>query len=112
MLLHILNGTHLQNQPSRKKPCNWQNVHYVPSCYCHGLPIELKVLQSIDQEARKELTPLKLRKKATKFAKKTIDAQRKSFRRYKIWTQWDNPYLTLTPKYEATQIEVFGKMFL
>ena len=47
-------------------------VHYVPSWDCHGLPIELKVLQSIDREARKELTPLKLRKKAAQFAKKTM----------------------------------------
>ena len=64
--------------------------------------LELKVLQSIDQEARKELTPLKLRKKAAQFAKETIDAQRKSFRRYRIWGEWDNPYLTLALEYEAT----------
>ena len=67
--------------------------------------LELKVLQSIDQEARKELTPLKLRKKAAQFAKKIVDAQMKSFRRYRIWREWENPYLTLAPKYEAAQIE-------
>ena len=58
-------------------------------------------MQSIDQEARKELTPLKLRKKAAQFSEKIVDAQRKSFRRYKIWGEWDNPYLTLAPEYEA-----------
>ena len=47
-------------------------VHYVPGWDCHGLPIELKVLQSIDQEAKKELTPSKLRKKATQFEKKIV----------------------------------------
>ena len=83
-------------------------MHYVPSWDCHGLPIELKVLQSIDEEARKELTPLKLRNKDAQFSKKTIDPLRKSFRRYKIWGEWDNPYLTLAPEYEAAQIEVFG----
>ena len=77
-------------------------VHYVHSWDCHGLPIELKVLQSIGQEARKELTPLKLRKKAAQFAKKTIDAQRKSFRIYKIWVEWHNPYLTLALEYKVT----------
>ena len=74
----------------------------MPSWDFHGLPIELKVLRSIDQEARKELTPLKLRNKATQFTMKTIDSQRKSFRRYEIWGEWDNPYLTLAPEYEAT----------
>lgn len=47
-------------------------VHYITSWDFHGLPIELKFLQSIDQEAKKEPTPLKLRKKATQFAKKTV----------------------------------------
>ena len=56
----------------------------MPGWDCHGLPIELKVLLSIDQEARKELTPLKLRKKVAQFAKKTVDTKRKSFKRYGI----------------------------
>ena len=47
-------------------------VHYVPSWDCYGFPIKLKVLQSIDQEAKKELTPLKLRKKVAQFSKKTM----------------------------------------
>ena len=77
----------------------------MPGYYCHGLPIELKVLQPIDKEAKKELTPLKVRKKPAQFSKKTIDAKRKSFRRYEIWGEWDNPYLKLAPKYEAAKIE-------
>ena len=38
-------------------------------------------------------------------------AKRKSFRRYRIWGEWANPYLTLALEYEAAQIEVFGKCF-
>ncbi|CAA0817494.1 tRNA synthetase class I (I- L- M and V) family protein [Striga hermonthica] len=87
-------------------------VHYVPGWDCHGLPIELKVLQSLDQDARKELTPLKLRAKAAKFAKSTVKNQMAAFKRYGIWGDWDQPYLTLDPEYEAAQIEVFGKMAL
>ncbi|XP_073143957.1 isoleucine--tRNA ligase, chloroplastic/mitochondrial isoform X1 [Henckelia pumila] len=87
-------------------------VHYVPGWDCHGLPIELKVLQSLDQDSRKELTPLKLRAKAAKFAKSTVKTQMASFKRYGIWADWDNPYLTLDPEYEAAQIEVFGQMML
>ena len=47
-------------------------VDYVPGWDCHGLPIELKILQPIDQEAKEELTQLKLRKKVSQFSKKTV----------------------------------------
>lgn len=87
-------------------------VHYIPGWDCHGLPIELKVLQSMDQELRKELTPIKLRAKAAKFAKETVKTQMASFKRYGVWASWEKPYLTLDPDYEAAQIEVFGQMAL
>lgn len=89
-----------------------RKVRYVPGWDCHGLPIELKVLQNLDADARKDLTPIKLRKKAAKFALKTVDQQREGFKRYGVWGDWDHPYLTLKPEYEAAQIEVFGKMVL
>ena len=89
-----------------------KRVRYVPGWDCHGLPIELKVLQSIDADARKALTPIKLRKKARAFALKTVDKQRDAFRRYGVWGDWEDPYLTLLPEYEAAQMEVFGQMFL
>ncbi|KAL6971279.1 Isoleucine--tRNA ligase, chloroplastic/mitochondrial [Sarracenia purpurea var. burkii] len=87
-------------------------VHYVPGWDCHGLPIELKVLQSLDHDARKELTPMKLRAKAAKFAQATVKTQMASFKRCGVWGDWDHPYLTLDPEYEAAQIEVFGEMAL
>lgn len=89
-----------------------RKVRYVPGWDCHGLPIELKVLQAMKPEERKKLTPLELRQKAREFALKTVDEQRASFRRYGVWGDWDHPYLTLTPDYEAAQIGVFGQMVL
>ncbi|KAF3535946.1 hypothetical protein F2Q69_00024757 [Brassica cretica] len=68
--------------------------------------------KSMDQEVRKELTPLKLRAKAAKFAKATVKKQMESFKRFGVWADWNNPYLTLDPEYEAAQIEVFGQMAL
>ncbi|XP_068637235.1 isoleucine--tRNA ligase, chloroplastic/mitochondrial isoform X1 [Aristolochia californica] len=106
---HALNKI-LKDIINRYKLLQNYKVHYVPGWDCHGLPIELKVLQSMDQDARKELTPLKLRQKAAKFAKDTVKAQMKSFKRYGVWGDWINPYLTLTPEYEAAQIGVFGQM--
>ncbi|GMJ02014.1 ovule abortion 2 [Hibiscus trionum] len=108
---HALNKI-LKDIINRYKLLQNYKVHFVPGWDCHGLPIELKVLQSLDQDARKDLTPLKLRAKAAKFAKATVKAQMSSFQRFGVWADWDNPYLTLDPKYEAAQIEVFGEMAL
>ncbi|XP_011090964.1 isoleucine--tRNA ligase, chloroplastic/mitochondrial [Sesamum indicum] len=108
---HALNKI-LKDIINRYKLLQNYRVHYVPGWDCHGLPIELKVLQSLDQDARKELTPLKLRAKAAKFAKSTVKNQMAAFKRYGVWGDWDHPYLTLDPEYEAAQIEVFGQMAL
>ncbi|MEM9004878.1 MAG: isoleucine--tRNA ligase [Cyanobacteria bacterium P01_F01_bin.86] len=89
-----------------------RKVRYIPGWDCHGLPIELKVLQSMDAEVRANLTPIKLRRKAKAFALKTIDEQRESFKRYGVWGDWEAPYMTLQPAYEAAQIAVFGQMYL
>ncbi len=89
-----------------------RKVRYVPGWDCHGLPIELKVLQQLKPEERQKLTPLELRHKARDFALKAVDEQRESFKRYGVWGDWDNPYLTLKPEYEAAQIGVFGQMVL
>ncbi|OMO58313.1 Aminoacyl-tRNA synthetase, class Ia [Corchorus olitorius] len=69
-------------------------------------------LQSLDQDAKKDLTSLNLRAMAAKFAKETVKAQMSSFQRFGVWADWNNPYLTLDPEYEAAQIEVFGEMAL
>ena len=61
---------------------------------------------------RDALTPLTLRQKAAAFAEETVSKQRESFKRYGVWGDFENPYLTLQPKYEAAQIKVFGDMFL
>lgn len=87
-------------------------VHFVPGWDCHGLPVELKVLQGMKSEERQQLTPLKLRYAARDFALKTVNRQRQGFQRYGIWGDWDHPYLTLSPEYEAAQIGVFGQMVL
>ncbi|MEP0888804.1 isoleucine--tRNA ligase [Leptolyngbya sp. PL-A3] len=89
-----------------------RKVRYVPGWDCHGLPIELKVLQAMKPEERKALTPLELRKRAKAYAYEQVDLQREGFKRYGVWGDWDNPYMTLKPEYEAAQIGVFGQMYL
>ena len=87
-------------------------IDYIPGWDCHGLPIELKALQKIKSKEKKELTPLKLRQKAKEFALEAQTEQCEGFKRYGIWGNWEHPYLTLKPEYEAAQIDVFGQMVL
>jgi isoleucyl-tRNA synthetase len=89
-----------------------RQVRYVPGWDCHGLPIELKVLQTLKPDERKTITPLELRQKARQFALDTVQEQCEGFKRYGVWGNWQNPYLTLKPEYEAAQIGVFGQMVL
>ena len=108
---HALNKI-LKDFINRYKILRGFEVRYVPGWDCHGLPIELKVLQSLKQAERQALTPVTLRQRAGDFAKETVDRQRTSFKRYGVWGEWDNPYTTLQPEYEAAQVRVFGDMVL
>ncbi|MEB3271392.1 MAG: isoleucine--tRNA ligase [Synechococcus sp.] len=89
-----------------------RRARFVPGWDCHGLPIELKVLQGLSSAERAELTPLALRRKAHAYALEQVQGQRDGFRRWGIWADWDRPYLTLNRSYEAAQIGVFGRMVL
>lgn len=89
-----------------------RRARFVPGWDCHGLPIELKVLQGLGSEERRQLTPIDLRRRAHAYALEQVEAQKGGFRRWGIWADWDEPYLTLQKSYEAAQIGVFGKMVL
>jgi isoleucyl-tRNA synthetase len=108
---HALNKI-LKDIINRYQLLRGRKVNYIPGWDCHGLPIELKVLQNMKQAERQSLTPIQLRKKAKEFALAAVDQQKESFKRYGVWGDWENPYLTLTSEYEAAQIGVFGEMFL
>jgi isoleucyl-tRNA synthetase len=76
---------------------------YVPGWDCHGLPIEYKVVK----ESR-TLSPLEVRKKSEAFARKYIDIQREQFKRLGVFGDWEHPYLTMDPKYEAEILRAFA----
>ena len=108
---HALNKV-LKDIIVKYKLLQGRKASFVPGWDCHGLPIELKVLQSLDMKTRKSLTPMKMRAKAKSFALKTIEEQAGQFQRYGVWGNFNDRYQTLDPAYEAAQLEVFGKMFL
>ena len=76
---------------------------YVPGWDCHGLPIEYKVVK----ESR-DLSPLEVRKRCDAFARKYVDLQREQFKRLGVLGDWEHPYLTLDPKYEAEILRAFA----
>ncbi len=76
---------------------------YLPGWDCHGLPIEYKVVK----ESR-GLSPLEVRKRSEAFARKFIDIQREQFKRLGVFGQWEKPYLTLDPAYEADILRAFA----
>ena len=82
--------------------------NYVPGWDTHGLPIEqVLVNNGVD---RKSMPANKFRNKCKDYALKQVDKQRADFKKLGVLGDWDNPYLTLDPKFEAEQIRVFGKM--
>ncbi len=86
------------------------NSYYVPGWDTHGLPIEYKVSKEL-KVTLNDIDPVVLRKKCQEYAEKYINIQREEFKRLGVIADWENPYLTFLPEYEATQIEVFGKMY-
>ena len=80
---------------------------YVPGWDCHGLPIEQALLKELKQD-KKHITDVPaFRKKAREFAARFIDLQRQGFKRLGVQGDWENPYLTMSPRYEGITIAVF-----
>jgi len=83
-------------------------VPYVPGWDCHGLPIEHQVLKDLG-EKKKTLDAMAIRKLCREYAEKFYKIQREEFQRLGVLGDWQNPYLTMNPAYEATIVGVFGK---
>lgn len=81
---------------------------YVPGWDTHGLPIE-QVLTNKGVK-RKEMTVAEYREKCKEYALSQVDKQRNDFKRLGVSGDWEHPYITLDPEYEAAEIRVFGKM--
>ena len=82
---------------------------YVPGWDTHGLPIESAVLKDKSVK-REEMTTAQFRTKCREYAESYISKMTQQFQRLGVLGEWENPYITLLPEFEAKQIEVFGKM--
>lgn len=83
---------------------------YVPGWDTHGLPTELKARAKAGVENSTTISELEIRKICREFALGYLDDQRNQFKRLGVIGEWDNPYITLLPEFEAKQIEIFAEM--
>ena len=83
---------------------------YVPGYDGHGLPIENAVVKNI-KGGRHAITEAELRTKCREFAHKNLKGQENEFKRLGVLGNWEKPYLTINPEYEAEQVRVFGEMY-
>lgn len=88
---------------------NGYDTPYVPGWDTHGLPIEQRAIKELGLK-RHEVGPVKFREACKDFAMKYLDIQREAFKRLGVRGDWEHPYITLSPEFEAKQIEVFGEM--
>ena len=82
---------------------------YIPGWDTHGLPTEQKAIKEKGLN-RHEVGPVVFRQACEEIARKYLDIQREAFKRLGVIGDWDHPYITLLPEFEAKQIGVFGEM--
>jgi isoleucyl-tRNA synthetase len=104
---HVTNKT-LKDVLLRYKTMAGYRTPYVPGWDCHGLPIEHKIQQELGPKLR-EMSTVEVRQKCFAYAEKYVKVQSEQFQRMGILGDWERPYLTMAPGYEARVLEVFAK---
>jgi len=85
------------------------NTPYIPGWDTHGLPIEQQAIKNLGID-RHRTDVVEFRKHCKEYALKYVDIQSQQFQRLGVRGDWEHPYLTLSPEFEAMQIKVFGEM--
>ena len=91
------------------------NAVYVPGFDCHGLPIEHEVdkelgLDRPGVDVRQAMSPIEKIRRCREYALKFVDIQREEFKRLGVFGDWDDPYMTMAPAYEAVIAREFGRL--
>ncbi|HEY6644461.1 isoleucine--tRNA ligase [Povalibacter sp.] len=82
---------------------------YVPGWDCHGLPIEHQIEKTRGKEV-KSLEPRAFRQACREYAMEQVNIQREDFKRLGVMGDWDRPYMTMQPRYEAEQLRAFAQI--
>ena len=105
---HALNKI-LKDIIVKYKAMTGHSAPYVPGWDCHGLPIELQVEKNIGRAKKLAMSKAEIRKLCKEYAEKYIAIQRDEFKRLGVLGDWDKPYRTLDPQYEAQEVRELGK---
>ncbi len=92
----------------RYKSMRGFHTPYVPGWDCHGMPIEHKVVETLPEAERKDRG--RIRTECRKYAERFVDKQRGQFKQLGILGDWEHPYLTMAPEYQATIVRLFGEL--
>lgn len=106
---HALNKT-LKDIIIKYKNMTGYSAPFIPGWDCHGLPIEHAVTKNLGAKA-KEKTENEIRELCRAEASKWIEIQKNQFRRLGVLADWENPYLTMNPDYEAEEVREFARAF-
>src|SRR5437762_2679610 len=101
---HALNKT-LKDFVVKSRTMAGFDSPYVPGWDCHGLPIEIKVDESLGRK-KLEMAPLDVRRACREYADKYLNLQREQFKRIGVFGRFDDPYSTMSPGYEAVVVAV------
>ncbi len=105
---HVINKV-LKDFVIKYKTMMGFDAPYVPGWDCHGLPIESKVMTELGAKAR-QMPKAEIRRDCMKYASKYVKLQSKQFQDLGVFGDFENPYLTFKPEYEAGVLEVFAEM--
>ncbi|MBQ3069704.1 MAG: isoleucine--tRNA ligase [Clostridia bacterium] len=83
---------------------------YVPGWDNHGMPIESAIIKKTKMD-RKKLSVPEFRRRCHEFAQNFVDIQMAQFKRLGVLADWEHPYLTMKPSFEAREVKVFGEMY-
>lgn len=108
---HALNKI-LKDIVIKYKNMSGYSAPFIPGWDCHGLPIELSVTKNLHEKHvdRSKISEKELRDLCRKEANKWVEIQKNQFIRFGVLGDWDNPYLTLQPEYEAEEIRVLSRI--
>ncbi|MFN3466156.1 MAG: isoleucine--tRNA ligase [Candidatus Brocadiales bacterium] len=109
--LHIGTGLNkiLKDLIVRYHTMQGHDAPYIPGWDCHGLPIEHMVMQQLGEKAR-GMDKLEIRRRCREYALRFVKAQKEQFKALGVSGDWESPYLTLNPEYEAAVLDLFARL--
>jgi len=106
---HAMNKL-LKDLICKSRAMSGYSVRYIPGYDNHGLPIESAIAKQSGVD-RNKMSVAEFRTRCAEFAQNYVDLQTEQFQRLGVFGEWDNAYRTMTPDFEAAEVEVFGKMY-